>query len=278
MCCIFPVILGRTLPSATNINTVTCDSTGQYVAVGTSGNGGIYFSSNFGVTFSLTTATTTTGWVSLTSSSDVSSNGTDWQLTAANKNGYVYLSTDSGSSWTAQAVYCTGGSWQCVTSDSKGQYLTANCLNGTTSSIYYSKNNGNTWTLSSTVFANQLSPYVGASQSTSQYMIVGAYAINTIYTSNNNGKSWVANSGPPNIAGPVSWGPVAMDQTGQFASMAATLTEDGEQYAAMFFSQNYGATWIRTSGSNKYFYGVSVDYNGTRWVAGGNYLMTGKTL
>jgi hypothetical protein len=101
-------------------------------------NGGIYASTNFGITWTPTTAPTEY-WVGLASSAD----GT--KLVAASysifaKPGVIYVSTNSGLTWNQTSA--PDGNWERVACSADGSRLVVSANNGP---IYTSADSGGTW-------------------------------------------------------------------------------------------------------------------------------------
>lgn len=190
--------------STSNSNGIACSSSGQYVVVGINGNSGgeIFLSSNFGSTWTLSSAPAY-GYY-FTSSS------TSGQYLAATTADYVMMSSNFGSTWTTALVQAG----PCVCSGS-GQYCATAVSN---SGIYLSNDFGSTWTKSS---APTEAFDCITSSSSGQYLAAGIHT-GSIYLSSDFGSTWTAATGPPSD---VFWHYLAFNSDGSF--LAASIFQGG---------------------------------------------------
>lgn len=100
--------------------------------------GGIYSSSDYGVNWSATGASTANYWVAIASSSD----GTKLIAAATNSGSGIYISSNSGANWSQVTSLPTFSPWSGVASSSDGSKLIAVARGG---GIYTSSNWGATW-------------------------------------------------------------------------------------------------------------------------------------
>jgi photosystem II stability/assembly factor-like uncharacterized protein len=121
---------------------IACSADGTKLAVALS-NDGIYTSTNSGSTWTSNNVVSPASWSCIASSAD------GQQLVAGigpynsfNKSikGSIYISTNSGVSWTSNGV---NQAWTAIASSADGTKLVAADYGGT---IYTSTNSGNTWT------------------------------------------------------------------------------------------------------------------------------------
>jgi hypothetical protein len=278
-----------TLTSAPSASwqSITSDSTGQYLAaaaVSSNSEGGIYTSSDYGSTWTRTSASILINWESITSdstgqylatsvngggiytSSDygviwtrtsaptlvywgpITSDSTGRYLAAVLSGGGIYTSSDYGSTWTLTSA-STLINWKSITSDSSGQYLAAVVYGG---GIYTSSDYGFIWTRTSTSIAEWQSI---ASDSTGQYLAAVIGNGGGIYTSSDYGVTWIQTSAPS-----ASWLSIASDSSGQYL---ATVVYVGGIYT----SSDYGVTWTRTSASIAEWQSITSDSTGRHLAA-----------
>ena len=271
-----------TLQTNLKIQTVTSSFSGKILLACVYGSG-ISLSTNYGASWSLTTAPTK-NWYSICSDASgqrlaacidnsgiytSSDSGTTWvnrSVPSANwrsicsdvsginlaacidSSNIIYTSSTSGSTWIPNIV--TLGSWKSICSDYTGKYLAA-CING--SGIYISSNSGSTWTNSSAPSNNWISI---CSNSTGKYL---AACINgsSIYNSSNYGSTWNQTSAPTSY-----WVSIACDSTG---SIIVACINNGLIYC----SSDYGLNWSQL-GSSNIWTSISISANGT--------LVTASTL
>jgi hypothetical protein len=121
-----------TILNGTNFNKITTNSTGQYVAT-CSASGVIYYSSNYGVSFSPSNSPSRS-WSSITS------NSTGQLLTASTSdaNDSIYYSTDYGMTWSSNTT-APSATYVGINMNSAGNIATAI----TSSNVYVSFNAAN---------------------------------------------------------------------------------------------------------------------------------------
>ena len=174
--------------------------------LGTSGSpfGGIYLSTNWGVSWEQTTAPTN-NWTSVASSADgsrlVATISTKDNTTLRN---FIYVSTNSGTTWTLTEAP-TNLPWISVASSADGTKLVAANSYSIWGSIYTSTNSGQNW-VSNNLPSTQ---WMGVASSADGSKLVAIAQSLPIYTSTNSGVTWV----PNNISSPV-WKSVASSADG----------------------------------------------------------------
>jgi hypothetical protein len=152
------------------------------------GEGGIYTSTDSGMTWNPTSETDSYYWQSVASSSD----GT--KLAAVVDGGGIYTSTNSGVTWN---IYWQFLNWQCVASSSDGTKLVAVSAGsgawGTFfDGIYTSIDSGATWTQTSAPHMGWLS----VASSADGNKLVAVVDGGGIYTSTDSGATWTQTSAP----------------------------------------------------------------------------------
>jgi hypothetical protein len=139
-------------------------------------NGSIYYSNDYGVSFTIAASTSGIYWQKLTSSAS-------GLYQYAGYNGGVYISNTYGQTWSQVTGGPFSGTCGTITCSASGQYVMTAGAN-----IYYSTNYGQSWTTaSSTTFTwNSI-----ACSSSGQYAIASNTASsNGIYYSTNYGVTW----------------------------------------------------------------------------------------
>lgn len=263
--------ISNSAPSAEWISVASSADGNKLVAAVGLYNGFIYTSTNAGAAWSVTSAPGT-NWVSVASSAD----GT--KLVAAAGNWYnayidgiartvpglIYISTNSGISWTATSAPCTN--WQAVASSADGTKLAAAVtgvidVNGagyeTDGLIYTSTNAGAIWTAAT-------APALGwtsiASSADGGKLIAASYIGSQLYRSTDLGAIWTTNSAPEN------WTCIASSANGDRLVGVANLIEYGGS-CQIYTSTNSGTNWIDSDAPNLDFRSVAYSADGTKLVA-----------
>ena len=215
--------VATTLPS-NNWQAAAVSASGQYQSAAGSGTG-IYYSSNYGQTWTASTGSTTGNIAGI-----VMSASGQYQV-ASVYGGSIYYSSNYGVTWATSNAPVFN--WWAITMSASGQYASAGSNTGGTVP-YYSMNYGVTWVASSSVSGSYQAIACSAS---GQYQVA---AINNggIYYSTNYGVSWTISnisSGVPVQAGAIS-------ASGQYA----TIVTDGRAGGSgLYISSNYGLTWTQ---------------------------------
>jgi photosystem II stability/assembly factor-like uncharacterized protein len=180
---------GSTWAQASLTGTVTgqfygaaSDAIGQNMYVAETG-GYIWYTRNFGSTWTCNTSAGALNWWGLASSY----NGCN--LVGAVKNGYLWTSTNGGITWSCNTSTGTQP-WSNVASDSTGSNLVAAAFNAT-NSIYISSNGGSTWV--PTVYQPTLFPEDVAISANGFLIVVGGNT-NLYITSNSGATAWASNA------------------------------------------------------------------------------------
>jgi hypothetical protein len=194
--------ISNNVPGVSSFQSIilSADGTKLVAVVGLNNNspGGIYTSTNSGVTVTPTTAPTN-NWTSVASSAD----GTKLVACATINNqggGIIYASTNSGLTWTPTGAP-TNNTWVTVASSADGSKLVA--ASGfafvpvpTYGGVYTSTDFGMTWT-SNSVPAAQWQGVASSADGTRLVAVcMDLYNDSTglIYSSTNSGATWVSNS------------------------------------------------------------------------------------
>jgi hypothetical protein len=200
---------------------------------------------SFTNTYNWTQTAASGNWESITSSSD----GT--KLAAVVSGGYIYTSTNSGASWTAQTASGIRN-WTSITSSSDGTKLAAVVWGS--DYIYTSTDSGVTWT--ARTGSGSRSWYSIASSSDGTKLVAGTNK-DYIYTSTDSGVTWTARTG----SGSRSWYSIASSSDG-------TKLVAGNFWGYIYTSNDSGVTWTQRSPST-YMWSITSSSDGTKLVAGG---------
>ena len=218
-----------------NITSIVISSSGQYQIACAYGSNGIYYSTNFGASWTASNAPTGPQWFQVC----MSTSGQFASACNAASTNITYYSTNYGITWTASATTATTGSFGGITCSASGQYQVAAIATGI---IYYSSNYGQSWTASNISNAGVVQ---GASMSASgQYvMVITNGTLGNVWYSSNYGITFVstaAGSASNNLRGS------AASASGQY-QLAAGYS------GGMYYSLNYGVSWILGSAITSWF-------------------------
>jgi len=156
-------------------------------------------------------------WISVASSAD------GVKLAAVGSNARPYVSTNSGSTWTAVG---TAQDWQAIASSSDGSKLAAAAYNG---AIYTTVDGGTNWT-TRTVVGSANRYWSSIASSADGLKLVATELNDQIYTSADGGSTWTARDSKR------AWSSVASSSDGKFL-LAAVYG------GKLYYSENSGLTW-----------------------------------
>ena len=241
------------LPATPGYWGAAMSASGQYQVV-TYRNGGIYYSSNYGQTWTLSSTSITFYGIAMSASGQYAVACAD--LTPFN----IYISSNYGQTWITTSRALSGASGRIAISAS-GQYITALCE--VSSQIHRSTNYGSSWTL---VGSTYIWKSVAISAS-GQYQLAGSNnAGATCYYSSDYGANWATSTGAPSSTQLFT---LAMSASGQYACLAV-FTQ------GLYYSSNYGQNWTASPGGPSNTTIVSISASGQYAIAGtansGNYL------
>ena len=175
----------------------------------------------------------------------------------------VYISTNSGATWTPSGV--PAAYWASVASSSDGSKLVAATTGWDYMFIFTSANSGATWTLTG---APANTWWVSVASSTNGAKLVAAADDDSIYTSANSGATWAQTSAPS-----TNWVSVASSSNGS-KLVAAALSLSSSWLGFIYTSTNSGATWTLTSApSTNQWVSVASSSDGSKLVAAAEYAM-----
>lgn len=243
-----------------NWSKVAVSPTGQRVVAGVQ-RGPVYMSNDYGATFTEVTALGSRWWGQV----QISSDGTRIALTGSPdipnghpNTGRVYISSDSGVTWTYSELDTTAIS---LSMSSNGQYLVMGAWNGR---MYSSSDYGATWT---TREAGTLRYYTEMSSTPDGSTVYAATLYSKILKSTDYG---------------VTWSQLANAQNKIYRSVRNS--SDGTKVVAVaqtgntYTSQDGGVTWITgMSDANRDWMGTAISADGSKIFAAhqGGYIYTG---
>jgi hypothetical protein len=206
--------------------TVACDSTCTNVVLTLPGSAKFYHSSDGGVTYS---SSNMVGGVANPAPVAGSSDGTKWVVvTDSATYGYIYTSTDNGTSFTKETN--NPDHWHAVASSSDGTKLVAGHGGIGTGQISTSNDSGITWTTQANSTNADWASL--ACDSTCTKIVAAAYN-DYIYTSNDSGVTWT----PQTNSSKMSWASVACDSN---CTKIVAAVYNGYIYT----SNDSGVTWV----------------------------------
>lgn len=214
--------------------------TGQYMIAGAQATHGLYWSTNYGASWSQYNTGTFAA-------------ATWWALSAFSYNSQyilvcspgagVYLSSNYGQSFSlvSNALLPTASGFHGCSISWSGQYMLVGT--NTTNGIYLSSNYGVGWArITGTNLPTNIGCYNPSMSSTGQYMVVASKTGGSLYVSDNYGVSWtgitVANGLPTNL----QWSQVSVSSTGEYM-LAASSGTGALSNGYSYLSINYGVTW-----------------------------------
>ena len=244
-----------------NVTCITCDSTGQYVVVGTNTSASqLYQSTDYGATFVVLSGSPSSYWTA------VQSDSTGMKVVACDFNGgiaNVYTTTDMFATYNTSDIYPGHIILSMAASSTLyTMYMLVQNTDTMTKSLRMSSNGGYSWSAISTFSGYDVQgvacDYIG-------FQVYATAGHDGVYVSSNYGANWVKTSAPSNLlSGP------------NFTSLACNL--DGNHVAALdtqnllvYVSTNQGLTWMaqNTPGNSagSVVNNVSISPDGTMYSA-----------
>ncbi|MGO8839119.1 MAG: WD40/YVTN/BNR-like repeat-containing protein [Limisphaerales bacterium] len=197
-------------------------------------------------------------WSAVASSAD----GT--RLAAAINSGYIYTSTNSGTTWTNNGGSSGSLYWSAIASSADGTKLVASV--GYTAhsasqlgAIYTSTNSGVTWTAHTSSPLSSGLAWASVASSADGTKLAGAVRSGPIYISVNSGTNWSAGTGSSGYL----WTSIASSSDG-------TKLVAVEGNGSILTSTNYGSNWTVQATSSIVWTGVASSSDGTRLIATGS--------
>ena len=231
----------------------SADGTKLVAAVGFSSmSGGLYTSADGGSNWtSNNIAPQFWRWVAS------SANGSN--LFAITKGGQLFITTNSGATWSSQVA--PNGAW-CIASSADGTKLVAAPGSAPKGFICTSTNSGATWITNNSISSSWWSVASSADGKTLAAVDTPAGYIGHIYTSTNAGATWITNITMPFM----SLQNVAVSADGK-NMIAAAWHGSGDPEGPIFTSTNSGLTWISNSVPNVVWTGVACSADGNKLIA-----------
>lgn len=232
---------------------VAMSASGQYAIVGVNASDGkMYYSDDYGITWTASTMPTT-GGTGYFYQSRMSPSGQFAVTCAMAGAGRSYYSSDYGKTWSQTSSSESTSVYKfAVALSETGQYqLVADYQDSNyNGGMYYSSNYGSTWTLSN---AGGKQWRQAAMSASGQYAIACSTGTSLTY-SMDYGQTWIASAS--SVLTCVS---IAMSASGQYA-----LASAGD-YAAtgqIYYSKDYGITWTASAPKNARWQSVAISATG----------------
>jgi hypothetical protein len=273
---------------------VATNTTGQYIigaGIDSYQNNYLYVSNDYGNTWAppTTILPTTIQWSQFVFSS---SGQYMYAVGLDNVDNYLYVSTNYGVIWSQVPAIPTIIELTNIVTSASGQYTFAIGKYGTANYVYVSQNYGTLWFQSTIPLTIVSWNNIVISSSGQTIYVTGkdGGGNNYLYVSNNYGNTWFQ----ANIPTTIYLSQIVTNDSGQYVFVSG---QDMDSYASapesnfrlltssvinsqsnyIFYSENYGTTWIQTntpteiyllaiSGSGQYVYASGQDANGNNYV------------
>jgi len=213
-----------------NVTVTALSVSGTYIFAGTSGNNGVYISTNNGINWTQTS-------LNKINVRSLAINGS-YIFAGTDTNG-VYLSTDNGTTW-AQTTLNNRSVYSLAVS---GNYILAGTGPVTAGyGIYVSTDNGTSWTQTS---LNNIC--VLALKVVGNIIYAGTY-YSGVKISTDNGTTWTQTS----LNSPSIW---------SFAVNGSTVFAGANSGQGVYLSTNNGTSWTQSSLNNQYMFSLAASGN-----------------
>jgi len=218
--------------------------------------GGIWVSSDYGVTWTAIGSTDGRHWYSIATNS----NGT--KVVAVDRGGDIWTSVDSGATWTARRAGGSVRNWDAVASSSDGDNLVAVAGEGF---IFTSTDSGVTWT---NYTPSGVTGFTGVTSNNDGSRLAVTTWSSGIYTSSNYGQTWTARTLPVPYPGSATYlQAVASSGDGSRLVTGSRSLAGGSNVGIIFTSANYGVTWTASAPSGLDYIGFASSGDGSRVAA-----------
>lgn len=218
--------------------------------------GGIWVSSDYGVTWTAIASTDGRNWFSIATNS----NGT--KVVAVDRGGDIWTSVDSGATWTARRAGGAVRNWDAVASSSDGDNLVAVAGEGF---IFTSTDSGVTWTNKT---PSGVTGFTGVTSNNDGSRLAVTTWSSGIYTSSDYGQTWTARTLPvPYPASATYLQAVASSGDGSRLVTGSRSLAGGSNVGIIFTSANYGVTWTASAPSGLDYIGFASSGDGSRVAA-----------
>jgi hypothetical protein len=192
----------------------------------------------------------------------IASSADGTKLVAITVGGQIYTSTDSGTNWTARA---TGQNWTDVASSADGTRLAAVVFGG---GIYTSTDSGTNWTAQNSGSQSWMS--IASSADGTKLVAVDEFdsvwytLMGAVYTSSNGGTNWTSLTTTPIL----NWTSVASSTNGvNLAAAASNPAGSGFSAGVIYTSTNSGASWQLSYAPDSGWRSVVSSADGTKLAA-----------
>lgn len=184
----------------------------------------------------------------------------DGQTLAASYQGYIYTSTDRGTTW-IQRTSAGNRFWISMAISANGQIIIAAATNG--EYIYTSSDGGATWLERTNAGARQWQGVAISANGTKMVAASGWYGHGYIYTSTDGGSTWTERTS----SGDNYWRAVTSSSDGSKLAAVVELDNAGSgRY--IYTSTDSGATWTkRTSAGDRFWSGIASSSDGMKLAA-----------
>lgn len=242
-----------TKPNANASYRVAMCGTGQYCILPFYNGGGVWYSTNYGATWTQSNASTATNWGTAVSNEA----GDRWIMSCGNSNNGLYYSTNYGATWTQSNI--TSNGWYIAMSKTGDKAIAV--INHGTSSVniwIYSTNYGQTWTTSSSNVTglgtyNAFAPGNGILTMSDDgvYCVSPGLDYNTqtgisgVWYSTNSGVTWNVST-MTSAPSALEWCFAVSDSTGQYV-VVMPISYGWGTNKGIWISTNYGVTFNKTS-------------------------------
>jgi photosystem II stability/assembly factor-like uncharacterized protein len=201
-----------------------------------------YISTNFGATWLRQTNLPPSNW------SRVGISGDGNKLFAFSQ--YMYLSSDSGATWTTNDLPYQYGGGAAVSADGN---TIAFARSGYPALIYCSTNNGATWVTNSMPFY-----IMGIAPSADGKKLAVACLDGGIFTSTNSGSTWSVTSAPN-----IPWRAIASSADGN----VLVATENYGSAGSIYTSTNAGLSWVSNDVASLHWNSLAASADGSKFFA-----------
>lgn len=216
--------------------------------------GGIWLSTDYGVTWTAVASTSGRRWFSLAANIDGS------KVAAVDLGGDIYTSTDFGLTWTQRQVGGTVHNWTSIASSIDGSKLVAVAGDGF---IFTSVDSGLNWT---NYTPSGVTGFTGVSSSDDGSRLAASTWSDGIFVSSDFGHTWTrCTLTLPNPSNPAFLGHVSM--SGDGAHLVTGSRPYNDNGGIVFTSKDYGATWSSSAQGPYDYIGFASSGDGSKVAA-----------
>jgi hypothetical protein len=249
-------------------------SSGQYQTACNDNSGGIWYSSDYGNSWSQSNAQATQGtrWTALNMSGTGQYQTANRYISGSDTNN-LYTSIDYGKTWTLTKAFATRA--DCVQPriaiSFSGQYQTVvSNIYGINCGIWLSKDYGQNWVHNTSLDTTNI-PFSDISMSSSgQYQTAvsnnGSGTFGYIYNSTDYGETWNKNTST-SVNTSLNWTCVALSSSGQYQTAGVSTSSSGnppipDGSGNIYQSNDYGQTWNLNFRNPQYWVSAKMSASG----------------